>query len=308
MLAQHVVAQGLQFPEGPVALADGSVVLVEIAAGRITRVAADGTTSTVAEVGGGPNGLAIGPDGKLYVCNNGGFGWAQPMPGLLTPHGTAADYQGGSIQRVDMATGAVETLYKDGDFGCKLCGPNDIVFDDAGGFWFTDHGKTRERSRDIVGVFYAKADGSSLKEVIFPLENPNGIGLSPDGKRLYVAETYTCKLWAFDIAAPGEIAPVPGLAGAGGQFLYSPAGFAFFDSLGVEEGGNICVATIGESGISVVAPDGKLVDFVPTDDPFTTNICWGGTDRKTAYITLSATGRLIRMDWPRAGLKLVYEG
>jgi len=142
--------------------------------------------------------------------------------------------------------------------------------------------------------------------VIFPLENPNGIGLSPDGKRLYVAETYTCKLWAFDVVAPGEVAGGHGLSGGGGSFLYCPGGYTYFDSLGVDGSGNICVATIGASGISVVAPDGGLADFVPTDDPFTTNICWGGEDLRTAYITLSGTGRLATMQWPRPGLKLAY--
>ncbi|WP_010164058.1 SMP-30/gluconolactonase/LRE family protein [Sphingomonas sp. PAMC 26617] len=299
------VAQGLRFPEGPVALPDGSVVLVEIAAGRISRVAPDGTVSTVAEPGGGPNGLALGPDGKLYCCNNGGFEYLEHPSGLLIPHGQARDYSGGRIERIDLVTGAVETVYRDGDFGCVLRGPNDIVFDAHGGFWFTDHGKTRERERDVTGIFYAKADGSHLEEVIFPSENPNGIGLSPDGKRLYVAETYTCRLMAFDITAPGKVDQTAGLGGAGIP-VYRPAGYKFFDSLGVEEGGNICVATIGESGISVISPAGDLVEFIPTPDPFTTNICWGGADRRTAYITLSGTGQLVRMDWPRAGLALAY--
>ncbi|WP_242137149.1 SMP-30/gluconolactonase/LRE family protein [Sphingomonas sp. TREG-RG-20F-R18-01] len=299
------IAQGLRFPEGPVAMPDGSVVLVEIAAGRISRVHPDGTVQTVAEPGGGPNGLAIGPDGKLYCCNNGGFDYIEHPSGLLIPHGQAADYSGGRIERIDLATGAVEILYRDGDFGCTLRGPNDIVFDAHGGFWFTDHGKTRPRERDVTGIFYARADGSHLEEVIFPSENPNGIGLSPDGKRLYAAETYTCRLMAFDVVAPGQIDPTAGLGGPGLP-LYRPAGYKFFDSLGVEACGNICVATIGESGISVISPTGDLIDFVPTPDPFTTNICWGGPDLRTAYITLSGTGQLIRMDWPRPGLALAY--
>ncbi|ESZ87266.1 MAG: glconolactonase [Blastomonas sp. CACIA14H2] len=300
-----LVTEGLRFPEGPVAMPDGSIVLVEIERGCVTRVAPDGTQHVVAELGGGPNGAAIGPDGKLYVCNNGGFHYVE-RAGLLIPHGEPDDYSGGRIERVDLETGAVETLYKSGDFGCILRGPNDIVFDHVGGFWFTDHGKTRRRERDVTGVFYARADGSLLKEVIFPMENPNGIGLSPDGKRLYVAETYTCKLWAYDIAAPGEIAFSQGLLGPGGTFLYSPSGYTFFDSLAVDGAGNVCVATIGQSGISVVSPDGELVEFVATDDPFTTNICFGGPDLKTAYITLSGTGRLVKVDWPRGGAKLNY--
>ena len=298
------IASGLRFPEGPVAMPDGSIILVEIEAGRITRVLPDGTTRTVAEPGGGPNGLAIGPDGKLYCCNNGGFHY-HDHHGLLIPGGQPDDYSGGRIERIDLDTGAVEILYKSGDFGCTLRGPNDIVFDAHGGFWFTDHGKTRPRERDVTGIFYARADGSRLEEVIFPSENPNGIGLSPDGATLYAAETYTCRLMAFRVTAPGKVDQTAGLGGAGTP-LYRPAGYKFFDSLGVEESGNICVATIGESGISVISPAGDLVEFVATDDPFTTNICWGGADMRDAYITLSGTGRLVRTRWPRAGLRLAY--
>jgi gluconolactonase len=302
MIALTEVASGLRFPEGPVAMPDGSVILVEIAASRITRCWGEGKTETIAVPGGGPNGLALGPDGMLYLCNNGGFEYLEAN-GLLIPHGAAKGWSGGSIQRIDLANGRAETLYTHaGDV--QLRGPNDIVFDDAGGFWFTDHGKTFERSRDVVGVFYAKADGSHIEEVIFPMENPNGIGLSPDGKRLYVAETYTAKLWAFDIEAPGKIIRGESLTGTGGHFLYGAGGYSWFDSLGVDSAGNVCVATIGNAGISVVAPDGTLADFVPMPDPFTTNICWGGPDLRTAYITLSGTGRLVSMDWPRPGLRL----
>ena len=305
MTAWETIASGLRFPEGPVALADGSVLVVEIAAGRITRVGPDGSTGTVAVPGGGPNGLAMGPDGKLYCCNNGGFGWFE-ADGMLLPHGTADDYSGGRIERIDLASGAVETLYRDGDFGCRLRGPNDIVFDHAGGFWFTDHGKTRPRERDVTGIFYARADGSHLEEAIFPSENPNGIGLSPDGRRLYAAETYTCRLMAFDIVAPGKVAATAGPAPPGIP-LHRPAGYKFFDSLAVEAGGNICVATIGESGISVVSPAGEAVEFVATDDPFTTNICWGGPDMRDAWVTCSASGRLVKKRWPRPGLRLAHQ-
>ena len=304
MQAFTEVAAGLRFPEGPVAMPDGSVLLVEIEAGRVTRCWGEGKLETVASPGGGPNGLALGPDGMLYLCNNGGFEYIEAQ-GLLIPHGAAKSWSGGSIQRVDPDSGRVETLYTHAG-EVQLRGPNDIVFDDAGGFWFTDHGKTFERSRDVVGVFYAKADGSQIEEVIFPLENPNGIGLSPDGKRLYVAETFTAKLWAFDVEAPGQLAKSESLTGSGGKFLYGAGGYSWFDSLGVDSDGNVCVATIGNGGISVISPTGELVDFVPTGDPFTTNLCWGGTDLRTAYITLSGTGRLVSMEWPRAGVGLHY--
>ena len=302
----EIVAEGLRFPEGPVAMPDGSVIIVEIALGRISRVWPDGRKETVAEPGGGPNGLAMGPDGKLYCCNNGGFEYVEAN-GLLAPHGLAADYSGGRIERIDIATGKVEILYKSGDFGCTLRGPNDIVFDAHGGFWFTDHGKVdyAKRCHDIVGIFYAKADGSFLEEVIFPSQNPNGVGLSPDGKRLYAAETYTCRLMAFNVIAPGKVDDASGPGGPGIP-VYRPAGYKFFDSLGMEANGNICVATIGECGISVISPEGGLVEFVATDDVFTTNICFGGADMMDAWITLSGTGRLAKTRWKRPGLRLQY--
>ena len=304
MAEMTLVADGLRFPEGPVVMPDGSIILVEIAEGRITRVAADGTKTVIATPGGGPNGLAIGPDGKLYCCNNGGFEYSD-TGGFLTPHGIANDYSGGRIERIDIETGAIEVLYKSGDFGCVLRGPNDIVFDEHGGFWFTDHGKVdyAKRVHDVVGIFYAKADGSHLEEVVFPSNNPNGIGLSPDGKSLYAAETYTCRLMKFNITAPGKVAPDAGPGGPGIP-LYRPSGYKFFDSLGIEANGNICVATIGECGISVVSPTGELVEFIATDDVFTTNIAFGGEDMMDAYITLSGTGRLVKTRWARPGLKL----
>lgn len=302
----ELVADGLRFPEGPVWMEDGSIILVEIADGKITRVGPDGSKETIARPGGGPNGLAIGPDGKLYCCNNGGFNYAENN-GMLAPHGIADDYSGGRIERIDIETGAVEILYKDGDFGCRLRGPNDIVFDAHGGFWFTDHGKQNFETRchDIVGIFYGKADGSHLEEVIFPSYNPNGCGLSPDGKTLYAAETFTCRLTAFNITEPGQVDDSAGPGGPGIP-VYRPAGYKFFDSLAVEDSGNVCVATIGECGISVIDPQGQLVEFVATDDIFTTNICFGGDDMRDAWICLSGTGRLVQTRWQRPGLRLEH--
>lgn len=302
----ELIADGLRFPEAPVVMNDGSLIVVEIEAGRITRCWPDGRKAVIATPGGGPNGLAIGPDGKLYCCNNGGFHYVEEG-GILAPHGIASDYSGGRIERIDIDTGAVEILYQSGDHGVSLRGPNDIIFDAHGGFWFTDHGKVdyQMRCHDIVGIFYAKADGSFIEEVIFPSNNPNGIGLSPDGNNLYAAETYTCRLMKFNIIAPGKVDDAASPGGPGIP-LYRPAGYKFFDSLAIEASGNICVATIGECGISVVSPTGDLVEFVATDDIFTTNIAFGGADMRDAYLTLSGTGRLVKTRWARPGLKLQY--
>ena len=304
MSDMRVIATGLRFPEGPVVLADGSIALVEIARGTVSRVALDGTVSVIADLGGGPNGLALGPDGNLFVCNNGGFEWHEE-PGLLRPVGTPASYSGGRIEVVDPRTGASRVLYDHcGDR--KLKGPNDIVFDRNGGFYFTDLGKVRPGDRDQGSVYYAAADGSRIVEVVHPILTPNGIGLSPDEATLYVAETEGGRLWAFDIVEPGVIKRQPFPSPNGGRFLFNEAGYHRFDSLAVDAEGNICVATLMSGGITVIAPDGKLVRSVKTPDVYTTNICFGGADMKTAYITLSGVGQLIAMPWPEAGLRLNY--
>src|SRR6478735_1506943 len=273
-LVGRELARGLRFPEGPVWLPDGSLLVVEIAGGTLTRIAPSGRTEVVAKLGGGPNGAALGPDGACYVCNNGGFRWLEQADGYLRPTGIADDYTGGRIERVDLGSGRVETLYAECD-GRPLNGPNDIVFDAHGGFWFTDLGKVRARSIDRGAVYYARCDGSLIREVVFPCLTPNGVGLSPNGRTLYVAETETSRLWAYAVTAPGEVALEPWPSPNGGRLLHAPGGYQRFDSLAVEAGGNICVATLVRGGISVVSPAGELVEFHDAPEGYCTNICFG---------------------------------
>jgi gluconolactonase len=302
-LDERVITTGLRFPEGPIAMPDGSVLVVEIAGGALTRVKPDGTKQVVAEVGGGPNGAALGPDGKVYVCNNGGFSWHVEPDGFHRPTGRAADYAGGSIQRVDLDTGRVEVLYTECD-GVPIMGPNDIVFDGQGGFWFTDHGKTYGRLMDRGAIYYAQADGSSIKEVVYPIITPNGVGLSPDGKTLYATETETSRLWSWPITGPAQVAKEPWPSPTGGKIVGGPGGFQRFDSFALEANGNICVATLVTGGITVFSPAGEILEFHKASEPYCTNICFGGPDLKTAYITLSGYGTLVAVDWPRPGLPL----
>jgi gluconolactonase len=300
------VANGLAFPEGPIAMPDGSVVLVEMFGPRLTRVLPDGSKETIAEIPGGPNGAALGPGGLFYVCNNGGRFTETDMEGLTFPGGlTRSKYIGGRIQTVDPATGTVTDLYTECD-GHPLLAPNDLVFDAHGGFYFTDHGLVDDEDRvhKIAGIYYAQADGSGIKEVVFPTDDPNGIGLSPDGTTLYWAETWRGRLQQRTISAPGEVV-APGLVDTS-QCLYGFPGFQLLDSLAIDSAGNVCVATIVNGGVSVVSPGGELVDFVETGDLITTNVCFGGADLTTAYITLSTTGRLVKTTWPRPGLALEY--
>ena len=172
----ELVAEDLGYPESPKYLPDGSILLVEIKNEQLTRVAPDGTKTVVAKVPGGPNGLAIGPDGHAYIANNGGFTFLPvPLPnGQTLQIGTvqAPDYNGGSIDKVRLnkdfssCDGSVEAVYTEvkkymefaelgtrheapstfHDLGKKpvrLCGPDDLVFDAEGGMWITDWGKLR---------------------------------------------------------------------------------------------------------------------------------------------------------------------
>ena len=299
------ITDGLRFPEGPVAMPDGSVILTEMFGPRITRVAPDGTKETIAEIPGGPNGLALGPDGAMYVCNNGGAFSPIEFGGLLFPGPCdPARYIGGRIQRLDLATGAVTDLYtRCGDI--ELRAPNDLVFDGHGGFWFTDHGLRHERTADRTGIYYATVDGSHIEEVVFPVDSPNGIGLSPDGTRLYWAETHTGRVFQRTITAPGTLEPVSGADPS--VVLCGLPGYQLLDSLAVDGEGNVCVATLINGGITVIAPDGEVLRHIPVDDRLATNVCFGGPDHGTAFVTLSSTGRLVSMPWPYKGLKLAHQ-
>ena len=303
----RVITAGLEFPEGPVVMPDGSVILVEIMAQKLTRVHPDGRKETVAKMPGGPNGAAMGPDGKIYVTNNGGFGWTNIggawVPG---PVKQPSDYLGGKIQRVDIQSGKIETIYeKCGEHG--LNGPNDLVFDRTGGFWFTDPGKRRARDSDAGAIYYCKPNDGGIVEMVHPMERPNGIGLSPDEKTMYAVETPTARAWAFSLGEPGEIKPPTNpYRRDKGTVIAGLGGYQMFDSLGVEAGGNICVATLVKGAITVIAPDGRIVEQVETGDHMTTNIAFGGPDLKTAYITLSGKGELVAMEWPRPGLPLNF--
>lgn len=292
-----ILATGLEFPEGPVCDRDGSVYVVEIRGGRVRKIAPNGATSVFAQTGGGPNGAARGPDGALYVTNNGGFAWKNTRP-----VGPAADYETARIERID-AQGKVQRLYDSCD-GIRLSAINDLVFDEHGNFYFTDPIHRDPQRPEPMGaptyrqghVFYASPDGKFIRRVATNLQHPNGIGLTPDGKTLLVAQTFASDLLALPILSPGEV-------GEKRLFGRLPEGY-FPDGFCLDEEGFVLVAAPMGGGIVVFDPQGAVVEVIPSEDKMVTNIAFGGPDFSTLYVTESGLGRVVTFAWKRKGLVL----
>ncbi len=284
----EIVAEGLAFPEGPVVMTDGSVIVVELAGGRITRCWG-GRKEVVCEIGGGPNGAAIGPDGALYVCNNGGLDTAK----FQNARGPGAE---GRIERVDLATGKFERLFDACD-GIPLQAPNDLVFDADGRLWFTDLGKSHDGIRTASGLFTCRVDGLEITAIDRHPLSYNGVGLSPDGSTIYCADTHQARIYRYD----RKVKPQRGI------WVATAAGPVGFDSLAVTAAGNVCIATLFDGGITTITPGGQTTkrDF---GDRYTTNIAFGGADMQDAWITLSSRGQLVKVRWDEPGLKLHFNG
>jgi gluconolactonase len=301
----RVVTEDLIYPEGPIWMEDGSVIVVDIAAEALKRVLPDGKVETIARVPGGPNGAAMGPDGCVYICNNGGMEWIEVQSGCLRPGLQSASYGGGSIDVVCLATGAVRRLYDQCD-NRLLRGPNDLVFDTHGGFYFTDMGKRRERDMDLGSVYWARNDGSEIREVLSGLISPNGVALSPDGSMLYVAETYTGRIWMWLVEAPGRLRKATWPSPAGGFLFASPGGRVRFDGLAIAESGAVYAAALDTGAILEFRGNASPFAVHTLPDLLVTNLCFGGKDMRTCFATLSHQPRLVAFDLHEPGLKLQH--
>lgn len=305
------VATGLGFPEGPVAGADGSLLFVELARRRVSRLTTGGAVEVVASAIAGPNGLAPHGD-ALVVCDNGGFFEFQELNGLTVPGPTPSGWAGGRLARVDPVAGAVTTLATHTDEGERLQAPNDLVLDGHGGVWFTDHGvRQPDHVPDTANarqpsLLYATLDGSSVRGVVVGLDAANGVGLSPSGHEVYVAETHTGRLWSWPIDAPGRLGRHPGSTEAhGGRLVFDAPDGHLFDSLAVDAAGFVVVGTLGwAGGLTVVDPASGAGEHLALGDPLVTNVAFGGPDRTTAFCTGSGTGIVFTLPWPRPGAAL----
>lgn len=283
-MANTVIAEGLQFPEGPAFDKAGNLYVVEIGGGQVSKITPDGAVSVFAKTGGGPNGANFGPDGNLYVCNNGGF------------PGQGREREPGRVERIT-PDGEVSVLISEID-GRPLASPNDLGFDAQGNFYFTDPvwGERGVESAPPGSVCFSDIHGNA-KRLHTGLQFPNGIGVSADGKTLIVCESVTFKLHAFDILEPGVLGAPREIAFLGQGAV--PDGFAF------DTEGNIICCGFSSGQIHVFGPQGgeklRTLDF---DDKGVTNVAFGGPEFKTLYVTESQAGRVVSLDWERAGMVL----
>lgn len=301
------VASGLGFPEGPIVDDDGSVLVSEIANGRISRVRPDGAVETFAETGAGPT--------VWRACPTAGSSCARTaVPGSPSDRGrststapchcscrrvlpTNPSPRNCRLSRARVRQLLTTTFTSISDDELPLARPSDICVDAQGGFYVTDGFSVQGRSRSITGVLYGTPDGQ-LSEIVYPLELPNGVALSPDGSKLYVAETRTRRIWQFEVLGPGRLGAARGLATvpSGG-----PMNFGGADGLCVAPDGTIIVATVGTGGVTAFSPDGQLLGAIAADDPMTTNVALSH-DGCSLFITLASSGRLVVVDDWRTAL------
>lgn len=301
----EVIADGLAFPEGPVVLPDGLIACVQMAADVVTVLGPAEETATQAPLArrdlrcpGGPNGMVLTAGGRhAIVCLNGGLTFTADGDHLLP--GIAEDPQArGGLTLIDLDTGTLEPV-----IGCgpdsPVSGPNDVVLSapdsPAGeGIWFTDLGRRLDDGPEPGGVFWF-GGGLGVVRAAYPRPGrPNGIALSADGATLYVTESASAQIWAWPILGPGELRE-PLLVR---QF----AAPARLDGIAVTAAGNLVVATLVLGELTTLSPTGQVLSRVAVDDPMPTNVCFGGSDHTDLFVTLGATGRLVRLPWPEPGL------
>ena len=297
-MTTHVerLAQGLMFPEGPAIGQDGALYVTEIAGQRISKIDEDGTISTFADTGGGPNGAAFNPLGELVVANNGGR-WPTDVPS--TSQAPEPEFAQGRIQTISRQ-GVVLSELSEID-GVPLNSPNDLCFDSHGGYYFTDPEWSGLVGGDRDGgpVCYVNAEGEASR-VASNIGFPNGLGVRADGKVLVVCESLTGMLLSYRIEEPGILSPTAKPNGMIGRRSV-PDGFCF------DASGQIIVAGHGSSNLFVLdGNDGRPVQIIELPDKGPTNCCFGGKDFRTLFVTSSDQGYVYAIDWPIEGMPLLH--
>lgn len=270
----NILAEGLGFPEGPMAVGNGVVIFTEIEGQRLARYE-NGKVETLAHTGGGANGATPDGQGNYYVTNNGGLSSG--------PNGQwrADPLIDGKIQRVN-SQGQISDIDLDLP-GEKPHRPNDLCFGPDGWLYFTDP----HNWEDIRNLKPGRVNRTDLNGTVEQLAEvkrfPNGIGFGPD-RRLYVAESVTKHIWVYDWSEKG--------LGEAEVFCVLPAGYP--DGFCFARSGELIVTGSGGDIICVIGKDGKMLErFDSPAQTSPTNCCIG--DGKL-YVTYSGTGQLVAFD------------
>jgi gluconolactonase len=265
-------ALAIVFTEGPAADAEGNVYYTEITGNRIIKYTPGGDWSEFRRPSRRANGLAFDAQGRLLACEGG------------------AEGGGRQVTRTDMSNGEVKVL-ADNYEGKKLNSPNDIVVSRDGRIYFTDprYGSQDGRELDTEDVYMIDTDGSLTRVLTKPdITKPNGIGISPDGMTLYVADTVAdpreARVMAFDLAEDGTPSK--------GRKHYSFGAGRGIDGMAIDTAGNIYGAAGNNNnppenlaGVYVISPEGELIGRIPIPEDSVTNCTFGGKDLRTLYVT-----------------------
>ncbi|MDD2545577.1 MAG: SMP-30/gluconolactonase/LRE family protein [Burkholderiaceae bacterium] len=259
------------FLEGPVFDGAGNLYVSDIPWGRIFRIDPQGAWTLVAEYDGEPNGLKFLAAGTLLIT----------------------DYKHGLVQ-LDVASGRVSP-YLERRNSERFKGVNDLIFDAEGNLYFTDQGQSG--LHDPSGRLYRLRPSGQLDLLLANVPSPNGVALSPDGRVLYLAVTRGNCVWRVPLLPDGSVAKV-------GQFFtsYGPSGP---DGLAVDQAGRLLVANPGLGCVWVLngrAEPEAVWRGLPGSS--TTNLAFGGADRRTLYVTDSTHGTLLRAVLDTAGVPL----
>ncbi len=262
------LAGGFEFTEGPAADAQGNVFFTDQPNDRILTWSTDGKLTTFLKPCGRSNGLCFDAKGNLWAC---------------------ADEKN-ELWCIDPA-GKIEVVVKDYQ-GKLLNGPNDVWLRPDGGLYFTDpfykrdYWKRGPKEQDGECVYYLGPDHKALKRVIGDLKQPNGIIGTPDGKTLYVADIAGRKTYAYEIRPDGALA---------GKRLFCNLGS---DGMTIDREGNVYLTG---QGVTVFDRSGKRIEQIPVPERWTANVCFGGKDGRTLFITASKGLYGLRMRVEGAG-------
>jgi len=266
------IANNFAFTEGPAADSKGNVYFTDQPNDRILRWGIDGKITTFLQPAGRSNGLCLDKHSDIWACADGKNELWRIHPtrnGMVDANPAAnTNVVAGGISKVIVAA------YKDK----LLNGPNDIWLRPDAGLYITDPYYQRPywhrgpKEQDVEGVYYLAPGATELVRVADDLKKPNGIIGTPDGKTLYVADIDAGKTYAYTIERDGTLSRKRPFCDKGS------------DGMTIDSDGNVYLTG---QGVTVFDPSGKQIEQIPIPEPWTANVCFGGKDRKTLFITAS---------------------